>query len=195
MPPLRCQYCGKPFQTSRAVNHHISLSKSCSIEHRNDLFRNDDPSPSPSPKKLKKKSSTELKGELDGYLNAFEDEMGNGDDFVMPSPPRGASANDDEGEGVGGNTNPGSDYVRFIESYAGDAGKGLRKSQTEFDVWLENQSKEEKIAWFPFASEQEWDLSKWLIKNVGQKSTDEFLKLAIVREASLPFHRKEVLTE
>jgi hypothetical protein len=123
MAPLRCQYCGKVFQTLRAVSHHISLSKSCSIEWRNDIFRKDDHSASLSPKKLKRASSTELKGDLDEYLNCFEDDMGNGDDFAMPSPPRGASADEDNGEGAGGHTNPGSDCDRFIESYAGDAGK------------------------------------------------------------------------
>ena len=33
--------------------------------------------------------------------------------------------------------------------------------------------------WELFASKEEWDLTKWLVKNVGQKSTDEFLKLQI----------------
>ena len=37
-----------------------------------------------------------------------------------------------------------------------------------------------KNPWDLFASEQEWALAMWLRKNVGQKSTDEFLKLPIV---------------
>ncbi|KAF8233248.1 hypothetical protein L208DRAFT_1267596, partial [Tricholoma matsutake] len=34
--------------------------------------------------------------------------------------------------------------------------------------------------WAPFASQEEWDLSQWLMKNVGQNSIDEYLKLPIV---------------
>ena len=34
--------------------------------------------------------------------------------------------------------------------------------------------------WTPFHSQKKWDLAKWLIKNVGQKSIDEFLQLPIV---------------
>jgi hypothetical protein len=180
MAPPRCLYCGKPFKTPRAVNHHVSASKSCSIEWRNDLSRKEEASLSPSPKRLKRESLTDLPGELDGNLHPFEDPFALGDDFVMPSPPRGASVEEDEGGGGGGSTDPTRDRERFIESYPGEAGKGLRKSKTQFDVWLQNQQDEEKIQWFPFASEQEWDLTKWLLKNVGQKSTDEFLKLPIV---------------
>lgn len=34
--------------------------------------------------------------------------------------------------------------------------------------------------WGPFADGDEWDLAKWLLKNVGQTQTDKFLKLGIV---------------
>jgi hypothetical protein len=183
MPPHRCQYCGKGFKTPRAVNHHISASKSCSRDWRNDLYRKEDVTPSPSQKRLKKESLTEFDGELDHPI-------GLGDDFVMPSPTRGVSVEDEEHEDGGRKTNlkgESEENERFIESFPGEAGKGLRKSKTQFEVWLENQKNEEKIPWFPFASEQEWDLAKWLLKNVGQSSTDEFLKLPIVRETSLFF--------
>lgn len=32
----------------------------------------------------------------------------------------------------------------------------------------------------PFADEEEWELAKWLIKNVGHNQTEAFLKLPIV---------------
>ena len=65
------------------------------------------------------------------------------DDFVLPLTSRRASVeeevNDEER-----NTYPTSQEERFIESYAGDAGKGLRKSKTRFEDWLENQMVSEK---------------------------------------------------
>ena len=78
------------------------------------------------------------------------------------------------------NTYPTSQEEHLIEFYAGDAGKGLQKSKTQFEDWLENQRGEEKNPWDPFAGERGWALTKWLVKNVGQKSTEEFLKLSIV---------------
>lgn len=32
----------------------------------------------------------------------------------------------------------------------------------------------------PFANQGEWELAQWLIKNVNQHATDEFLKLLVV---------------
>ena len=39
----------------------------------------------------------------------------------------------------------------------------------------------------PFEDQAEWDLACWLIRNVGQKSIDEYLKLPIVSSDSLVF--------
>jgi hypothetical protein len=88
MAPARCQYCRKFFPTPRAVNHHISASKSCSRDWRNDLFRPDNPSPSPSPKHWKKESTAEVEGEEEENL-ALDHDLGIGDDFVMPLHLRG----------------------------------------------------------------------------------------------------------
>ena len=134
MAPNRCQYCGKAFKTLRVVNHHISLSESCYNEWRKDLSRTENPSP----KRQKKDSSTELE-------EHWEDiDTGIADDFVLPLTSRRASVekevNDEER-----NTYPTSQEERFIESYAGDAGKGLRKSKTRFEDWLENQRGKKKI--------------------------------------------------
>ena len=119
--------------------------------------------------------------ELEEYLEEVPVDTGIADEFVMPPQPRRPSESVEEEDGdEGGNTYPTSQGERFVESYAGDAGKGLRKSKTRFENWFENQRGEEKNPWDPFASEQEWALAMWLMKNVGQKSTDEFLKLPIV---------------
>jgi hypothetical protein len=154
------------------VNHHISLSKPCYNEWRKDLLRKENPSP----KRPKKNLTTKLE-EFEEHWNGIETAIA--DDFVIPLSPRRASV-EEEHEDEGGNTYPTAQGERFIESYAGDAGKGLRKTKTRFEVWLENQRGEEKNPWDPFASEQEWALTMWLMNNVGQKSTDEFLKLPIV---------------
>ncbi|SJK96778.1 uncharacterized protein ARMOST_00024 [Armillaria ostoyae] len=46
--------------------------------------------------------------------------------------------------------------------------------------------------WGPFADEDKWEMAKWLIKNVGHKATDEFLKLNMIATKARPsFHNKE----
>ena len=102
MLPTRCHYCGKPFPTLRAVNHHISASKTCSRDRLNDLIRSDELSASPSPKRQKRDSVYEMEGELEEDLAAFEKDLGHGDDFVIPSPPREASEEVREAPGGGG---------------------------------------------------------------------------------------------
>ena len=163
MAPHRCQYCGKGFKTPRAVNHHISASKSCSRDWRNDLYRKEDPTPSPLPKRLKKDSLTEFDGELD-------QPNGLGDDFVMPSPTRGVSVEDEEHEDGGRNTNlkgESEQNERFIESFPGEAGKGLRKSKTQFEVWLENQKKRGKNSMVPVRERTGMGFSQMATKERG----------------------------
>ncbi|KAG2113682.1 hypothetical protein DEU56DRAFT_874333 [Suillus clintonianus] len=46
--------------------------------------------------------------------------------------------------------------------------------------------------WGPFDDEEEWELAKWLIQNVGQNQTDKFLKLPIIQnhaQVSYPNNR------
>jgi len=119
-----------------------------------------------------------LEDELGGDWETLANETELVDDFVPDFLPRTASVEGREEEET--NTYPTIQIDRFINSYPGDAGQAIRKSRTRFEVWLENQKNEEKIPWDPFASEDEWALTMWLIKNVGQKSTDQFLKLPIV---------------
>ena len=191
MAPTRCLYCGKRFPTPRAVNHHISASKSCSKKRLNHLIRKDEALASPSPKRQKMESVYEFEGGSDGNLDVIENEMRIGDDFVIVSAPRMASVEPRDEGGSSENTYPRNE--RFIESFQGEAGIGLRKSKTLYETWFENQKKEGKIPWFPFASEQEWTLAKWLLNNVGHKSTDEFLKLPIVSDICEAFERSDSL--
>ncbi|KAJ7056367.1 Zn-finger domain-containing protein [Mycena amicta] len=40
----------------------------------------------------------------------------------------------------------------------------------------------------PFAGDEEWDLAKWLAKNVNQTATEEYLKLPTTKRLGLSFH-------
>lgn len=90
---------------------------------------------------------------------------------------------------------PRTSFVRFVEPFPADAasGLGLRKAKTPFEDRLEVQESKGNDPWEPFTSREEWELAEWLLKNVGQKSTNEFLKLHIVCLLSF-FVKKKVRT-
>ena len=173
-PTHRCQFCSKPFAIQRALNHHISASKTCYKEWRKGLVRNEQPS-------LKRpcRNSPSMDDIFDGF------DTQDVDDFVPPPPPGTPPHLTGRRVTVDNAAYPTTNMDRFVEPYPGDAGQGIRKSKTRFEKWLEIQDIEGTDPWQPFASKEEWALTRWLMNNVGQKSTDEYLKLPIVHEVVL----------
>lgn len=91
-----------------------------------------------------------------------------------PEPPVGqptaaASADKDEEDG-------------YEEPFPEDrkAGATYGPSKTTFERIRDDQILTGCEVLGPFADEEEWELAKWLIKNVGHNQTEAFLKLPIV---------------
>ncbi|KAG2340776.1 hypothetical protein BDR05DRAFT_1032465 [Suillus weaverae] len=61
-----------------------------------------------------------------------------------------------------------------------DAGWALYEGETKFEGYKRDQEEGSEHPWSPFEDTEEWDLAQWLVKNLGQTRTDEFLKLPIV---------------
>ena len=68
----------------------------------------------------------------------------------------------------------------YIEKYPGAAGASTGRCKTAFEIIDDNQVLEGAEVWGPFKDDEEWQLAKWLIKNVGHGQADTFLKLPIV---------------
>ena len=49
-----------------------------------------------------------------------------------------------------------------------------------FELICLQQEQDGDLVWGPFADEAEWELAEWLLRNVGQKQSDAYLKLPIV---------------
>lgn len=172
MPPRpiskRCQFCRKTFPTQRAVNQHISASTICLEEwHKIIVRKNDNPSPkrrrinSPEPSLLDDLPNPDPTlarnlEDADNSANVEDSYAGDGIDDDLETPKR---------------------YVDPFPELAGDA---LRRERTRFEILEGEQHLKAKTPWEPFANKTEWGLVEWLMKNVGQKSTDEYLKLPIV---------------
>lgn len=74
--------------------------------------------------------------------------------------------------------------ARYSQSFPKQkqAGFSFGESPTRFEsIRNEEIFKEGHAVYGPFADEDEWELVKWLIKNVGHTQADKFLRLPIVR--------------
>ena len=172
-PLKRCQFCWKAFATQRAVNQHISASIICLKEwHKNIVRNNDNLSAkcrrinSPEPSWFHDFPNVDLTHLLD---DANLEDADNGDDNDSSTP------------------------KRYVEQYLGCAGEALRPEKTEFEIVQEIQQLEGKTPWEPFASREEWGLVEWLMKNVGQKSTNDYLQLPIVSWLFVQINKKTQL--
>ena len=74
---------------------------------------------------------------------------------------------------------------RWAGRYPSPAGETIGEGTTIFEGWHTDQKNEDRSAWYPFSSQDEWELAQWLMKSVGQTSIDEYLKLPIVSERKL----------
>ena len=71
--------------------------------------------------------------------------------------------------------------ARYSEAYPRSAGQPIRKEKTDFEKFRDDDSDAGRPPWDPFASKKEWELARWLINNVNQRATEEYLNLPIVR--------------
>jgi hypothetical protein len=180
MPPKLlkcCHFCQKAFTTQRAVNQHISASENCRKEwHKNIVRKNDNPSP-----KCRRINSPEPSFPDDDLPNA---NLTDADNFIPPPEPCQQTPTCQAAQAVLEDADDSDlatkSHKRYVEPFPGPAGEALRQEKTNFEVLLQKQELEGKNPWEPFASKAEWGLVEWLMKNVGQKSTDEYLRLPIV---------------
>lgn len=72
-------------------------------------------------------------------------------------------------------------FARFAQEFFSHAvADDLGTNATSFERMKNFQDRMGKDSYAPFADHDEWELARWLMKNVNQKGTDEFLKLPIV---------------
>ncbi|GLB45390.1 putative zn-finger domain-containing protein [Lyophyllum shimeji] len=84
----------------------------------------------------------------------------------------------------------------WVESFPPEknAGAKLGEARTGFEAIRDDQILRGAEILGPFESQEEWELAKWLIKNVGHGQADEFLKLPIIQRRVNPsFSNKDKL--
>ncbi|KAJ7813602.1 hypothetical protein B0H14DRAFT_3477712 [Mycena olivaceomarginata] len=77
-----------------------------------------------------------------------------------------------------------------------EAGKTYGASKTSFERIRDDQILAGCEILGPFADDEEWELAKWLIKNVGHNQTETFLKLPIITDRVKPtFDKKKTFLQ
>lgn len=64
--------------------------------------------------------------------------------------------------------------------FAHGAGATFGVAKTPFDIICNEQILQGAKVWGLFRDDKQWQLAKWLIKNVGHSQAEEFLKLGVV---------------
>jgi hypothetical protein len=164
-PLKRCQFCQKAFATQRAVNQHISASKICLKDWHKNIRKNDNQSP-----RVRRTNSPDEPILIDNPPDADPIDIS---DYVDNHVEADDQLRDESDDNL-------ATRKRYVEPFPGPAGVASRREKTRFEGLLEIQRLEGKAPWYPFASRTEWGLVEWLMKNVGQRSTDEYLQLPIV---------------
>ena len=68
-------------------------------------------------------------------------------------------------------------YTRYARDFPTPA-EELGDAKTIFEEIFEEQKENNKLPWAPFADKDEWELARWLAKNVNQNAMEEFLKMS-----------------
>ncbi|THU94688.1 hypothetical protein K435DRAFT_798739 [Dendrothele bispora CBS 962.96] len=91
-----------------------------------------------------------------------------------------------------------TDYL-YPVPFPGPAGSPLNAEPvlTGFEELHQKRQAEGKDPWFPFRSEKEWELARWLMTSgVSQKKIDEFCKLETIKDDVSPsFHNNRSLLQ
>ncbi|KAI6010391.1 hypothetical protein BKA83DRAFT_4068620 [Pisolithus microcarpus] len=188
MPTHRCNYCLKPIATAPGVKRHITQSARCQYQWKEELKHAT--STSDLDGGYREPSETPAKDyccESDGRNDAPDLREGsivqrhriNADidpHILQDVASKQARVSDDIDKPP-----THSSTGRFTKAFEGVAAKILGSRKTLFESWEEAEALDDDSMWAPFRDEEEWELARFLMKNIGQNKTDEFLKLGMVR--------------
>jgi hypothetical protein len=190
----RCDFCGKgPFKSFAGLHRHISNTSTCQKKSQHEFGNyadgiwEDGPTLQPevdrtplTEQDTEQDMSQELPNiEVENFNSGFEDDGIYGDDpsaasvNPLPQPTRPIFTSE--------RVNEKETHGRYIEDFNPESLAGAARGQgTPLFESLRLKQDQAGSRWDPFEDEEEWELAEWLVKNVGQKQTDMFLKMRIV---------------
>jgi hypothetical protein len=192
MPSVHyCGFCHSQVPTIDGMKRHIARKADCRRKFQAEIgksivmvFDNEIPgSPQPEPS-----SNSPLSGD---DFPMQDDDIGMGDNDFVPTRTHSRSPTVEETSSGQQSKRARVEEVededapkvgRYTEEYPGRIADTLGTTKTKFENIHDEQQKDGMEPHSPFADEEEWELVKWLMKNVGQTKADDFLKLPIVSD-------------
>jgi hypothetical protein len=192
-----CGFCGKGAFPSRAgLNRHVAHSVNCEKAERQEretyamnLWKNlPDPSyiehlpPAPPPILEDEEIVNTPDITLEDDLLGIEDHLANQEENPpgIENAPDSARLRVTVQDAEEGDKEAESSF--YIEEFPANLGAGAvwGKEVPFFEKLWREQEETGSSRWGPFEDQDEWELAKWLIKNVGHKQINAFLNLKIV---------------
>ena len=187
----RCPYCAKSLPTGKAVRQHVAASQSCSksweihqlakVPIKSKNYQPIPLPPGPPPSDIDQICDSDHDDEMNDLSHEFvppyegpELTTNTRNPFPAVDPPADEHAEDND------NHDQPSSHSHYSEAYPRSAGQPFRKEKTEFEKFRDNDSAAGRQAWEPFSSKKEWELARWIMNNVNQKATEQYLNLPIV---------------
>ncbi|KAG1874425.1 hypothetical protein F4604DRAFT_1880885 [Suillus subluteus] len=168
----QCAFCGKATTTQEGLKRHIARRPECQRQWA--LMIND--------------IEADNLNTPDDNLPPVDVDFSHVHPHLDPNPAPSKSCHITIEEVKDEDGTPFSYTGRYFEPQA-DAGWALHEGETKFERYRRHQEEEVEDRWSPFEDVEEWDLAEWLVKNLGQTRTDEFLKLPITQNhMKLSFH-------
>ena len=174
MAKYKCNFCGKAdIPTQAGLKVHIQLSKAgC----REAMGRQMNRSLSP------ENEIRQIPARQDKSFNSGDIPIDDIPPFV-PSP-RNTDSPEPEPTGVEHQSKRArveevedeETYLRYVKEFPTTA-EEFGDGKTAFEQIFEEQRAKGESPWAPFADKDEWELARWLVKNVNQRAAEEFLKM------------------
>ncbi|KAJ7797991.1 hypothetical protein B0H14DRAFT_3114235 [Mycena olivaceomarginata] len=207
MDQFTCPYCDAVRNTIQGLRSHIEQSQLCR-ERRYNAYAAESDGDSDSDDSYDGGNGLESDTEMpmnaeraeNGLLNDVSEDENDQDLHADPphiddTPPGSPSPVPDPDPKAGKRRRATVEEVedeedeRYVEDFPAemDAGEWRERCKTYFQKLRDEQKDAGNAPWYPFESEDEWELAKWLMTSgLSQKKTDEYLKLKAVRERMKP---------
>ncbi|KAI5999520.1 Zn-finger domain-containing protein [Pisolithus albus] len=187
MSPHRCNYCFKTIATAPGVKRHIAQSARCQLQWKEELRQlrsvidgvHHEPAGTPEDGFYGSDGGDDAPDLHEGPIVQRHCVHAEADAISQQAAAtKHVSVGDDIDEEP--NLSSGGCFTRGFE---GVAAKIIGTGKTRFESLKEVESVDCSNMWAPFRDEEEWELARFLMKNLGQNKTDEFLKLGIIGPA------------
>ena len=182
MVKYRCNFCGKGLPTKVGLKVHIRLSKGgCREAMERQINRSLSPADLDDAMRIPQRRQTSPTS-TDENADLGNELYNNFPPFVPSprhdeSPELEATGNDYQYKrATGDEAEDEETYMRYAREFPTPA-EELRDAKTIFEEIFEDQKGKNESPWAPFIDKDEWELARWLAKNVNQRATEEFLKM------------------